>query len=168
MNTENKTAKFFEKTFSIKGRTLLILLLILCACFGIRFFWSHYINVTSCKQIHDLVLSHEEELLASALEKLETGGISDNLQLPGLQDIYYRSDSDHPPIIQYETGCWGFASQTSYYGFYYSSTNQPRGFNGENLNLPDSVTGARCELDGDNWYYTEKITDNWYYYEMHF
>lgn len=72
--------------------------------------------------------------------------------------------------VQFECGVSGFASQTSYNGFYYSSGDVPLGFGGTgDMTLAPSGAGW-CweETEGDNWYYTERLRSGWYYYEMHF
>lgn len=155
-------------THTIKRKTIIRLLLFLCICGGIRFCWNHYINVTTPENIRSIVLSHEKKLRTSALAELEAQGSANHLSLPGINEVRYLALPYNQPIVQYETGCRGFASQTSYYGFYYSPPNLPLGLNGEELDLPSSITAFQYELEGDNWYYTEKITDNWYYYEMHY
>lgn len=153
---------------TIKTKNLLYLLLFLCICSTVRYCWTHYINITTPENIRSTVLSHEEQLRVSALKELETEGNTDHITFPGLNEVKYQSLPDNQPIVEYETGCWGFASQTSYYGFYYSPEDRPLGFNGEKLELPNTITAFQYELEGDNWYYTEKLTNNWYYYEMHY
>lgn len=75
-----------------------------------------------------------------------------------------------PDRYSLNAGVSGFASQTSYNGFYYSSGDVPLGFGGTgDMTLAPSGAGW-CweETEGDNWYYTERLRSGWYYYEMHF
>ena len=34
--------------------------------------------------------------------------------------------------------------------------------------IPDTAVGIKTEAEGDNWFYSEKITGDWYYFEWHF
>lgn len=51
-----------------------------------------------------------------------------------------------------------------YWGFYYSTNDVPIGDQGYELDLTKSKDGWYWqEPDGNNYYYTEKITDNWFF-----
>ena len=110
----------------------------------------------------------------SALQALEAlageialAGAAGDAEYPGVDRISYDSRTGQ---VQFECGVSGFASQTSYNGFYYSPGDVPLGFGGTgDMTLAPSGAGW-CweETEGDNWYYTERLRSGWYYYEMHF
>lgn len=155
-----------------QGNTFLyhmgIIILVLGAFWGCKWGYGRFINVTSLKNVRSIVLKYEEALRQSAEEELKSGGAAQDISLPGIKEVMYLTHDNGSPIVMYETGYSGFASQTSYYGFYYSPENRPLGFCGEELSLPEEVIAFQYEMEGDNWYGTEKITDNWFYYEMHY
>jgi len=155
-------------------KKLWVFLLIIGVLAGVRWGYSAYLNVTSVDKITRIVEKHEEQLLASALAELESAGEAEDIRLLGIKQVSYlegdgrETERKTVPIVKYLTGYGGFASQTFYCGFYYSSLNKPLGFAGEVMELTDEITGFQCQMEGDNWYVTEKIADYWYYYEMHY
>ncbi len=63
----------------------------------------------------------------------------------------------------------GLVPSSIYYGFYYTSKNEPKGFQNVYVKFEPDGDGWRWkEPSGDNWQYTKKITDHWYYYEAGF
>lgn len=71
--------------------------------------------------------------------------------------------------VEFETGGWGFGSQTTYFGIVYSEDGGPLGF--QCMNHPWRADGDGWlweETDGDNWERAVRLDGNWYYYEMHF
>ena len=99
--------------------------------------------------------------------EIALAGAAGDAEYPGVDRISYDSRTGQ---VQFECGVSGFASQTSYNGFYYSPGDVPLGFGGTgDMTLAPSGAGW-CweETEGDNWYYTERLRSGWYYYEMHF
>ena len=76
--------------------------------------------------------------------------------------------SDGGQFISYQTDAGGFGPQTSYYGFYWSPEGMVNFADYSLVEIPDTAVGLKTRADGDNWFYTEKITGNWYYFEWHF
>ncbi len=71
--------------------------------------------------------------------------------------------------VEFETGGWGFGSQTTYFGIVYSEDGGPLGF--QCLNHPWRADGDGWlweETDGDNRERAVRLDENWYYYEMRF
>ena len=104
---------------------------------------------------------------AGGAGEIALAGAAGDAEYPGVDRISYDSRTGQ---VQFECGVSGFASQTSYNGFYYSPGDVPLGFGGTgDMTLAPSGAGW-CweETEGDNWYYTERLRSGWYYYEMHF
>ena len=75
--------------------------------------------------------------------------------------------------VEFQTGAWGLASQTSYFGIVYAAEDLPLGFQCVDLPfVPDGDSWYWSEEQGggygDNWQQVIKMDDHWYYYEMHF
>lgn len=75
--------------------------------------------------------------------------------------------------VEFQTGAWGFGSQTSYFGIVYAPEDLPLGFQCVDLPLiPEGESWYWSEeqagSSGDNWQRIIKEDDHWYYYEMHF
>lgn len=67
--------------------------------------------------------------------------------------------------------CYGFGLVPSsiYYGFYYTSKDEPVGFQAVPVEFRKDGDGWRWEEQGgDNWQYTRKIAEHWYYYKAGF
>lgn len=76
----------------------------------------------------------------------------------------WKNDSDGI-IVEYFCKGYGIVPAGQYTGFYYTSIDEPTGFEGGAYKLTKTKNGWEWnEPNGDNFYYTEKITDNWYYY----
>ena len=108
-----------------------------------------------------------EQALEALAGEIALAGAAGDAEYPGVDRISYDSRTGQ---VQFECGVSGFASQTSYNGFYYSPGDVPLGFGGTgDMTLAPSGAGW-CweETEGDNWYYTERLRSGWYYYEMHF
>jgi hypothetical protein len=136
------------------------------------------VALSACKPFSDnlskdqifTLVNQNQELLNNAVSDIYSSGLSDDdiiksvKKLKGLDEITVKDD-----IINFDCGGSGFGSSTSYYGFYYTKN--------ENLTaiwccggavVPDGKGWSWKESNGDNSYYTEKISDNFYYYEAHF
>lgn len=78
---------------------------------------------------------------------------------------YYQNSG----MFQFLVSAGGIGSSSKYSGFYYSPQNIPMGYQEQNIDLQKNESGWQWnEPNGDNHYYTEKITDNWYWFEMDF
>lgn len=113
------------------------------------------------RQIKSFVQKHEEEILSC----IEQGDYSALDQY----DIIKKIDPDGASIDFYCGGS-GFASQTNYCGFYYSSSDNLRAIwcahPGELVPHEDGYFVQ--EDEGDNYYYVENICGHFYYYYSHF
>lgn len=93
---------------------------------------------------------------------------SDNSTFQSIMDIKGLIDVNvEDEIIDFYCGGSGFGSSTSYYGFYYTENDNLSAIWCAGDTLAPSGKGWSWK-NGDNSYYTEKITDNFYYYEAHF
>lgn len=113
----------------------------------------------------ELVLEHVQFLN----ESIESGEYEKVLSLKGVEKQSFWKNDGESLIIEYFCKGTGIASAGTYTGFYYTSEDQPVGFQGTATNFTKTKNGWRWEeKDGDNYEYTEKITDHWYYYEAGF
>ena len=113
------------------------------------------------------LVERDVQALEALAGEIALAGAAGDAEYPGVDRISYDSRTGQ---VQFECGVSGFASQTSYNGFYYSPGDVPLGFGGTgDMTLAPSGAGW-CweETEGDNWYYTERLRSGWYYYEMHF
>lgn len=71
--------------------------------------------------------------------------------------------------VVFLVSAFGIGSSSLYKGIYYSDSNMPLGFQGENINFIPYEEGWKWEeADGDNWQYTERIFEKWFWFEAHF
>jgi len=90
-------------------------------------------------------------------------------EIRGIKKItpYYLSGNE----LYIDLYCYGsgLVPSSTYHGFYYSSNDEPIGFQAAPVKLESDGYGWKwIESNGDNRYYTEKIADHWYYYEAAF
>lgn len=113
-----------------------------------------------------IVIEHLEFLN----ETIESEKYERVLELEGVQEINIRKNNKDSLIIEYFCKGAGIAPAGRYAGFYYTSENQPVGFDGTALNFTKTKNGGWRweEENGDNYEYTERIADHWYYYEAGF
>ena len=89
-----------------------------------------------------------------------------------LSDSAVIEDIEHAPeAVDFSCGGSGFGSQTNYWGFFYSETDNL-------LAVWCAITDGRSEKDGegriwyepnsDNTYYVQHICSHFYYYYAHF
>ncbi len=122
-------------------------------------------DALSKDQIFSLVQEHHDFLFRC---------ITDNdpdraKEVTGIQEIHVEKDA----YVEFYCGGSGLVPSSSYYGFYYSPDDLPLAVDvtvTENLRPEGNGFGWKQSggLDGDNWYYTERIMENWYYYESHY
>jgi len=106
----------------------------------------------SKKNIFNIV-NNEQELLNTAVEDYPNMD-KDELEKMGIEYI-----ADYPGgYINFDCGS-GYDEHT---GFYYSETDAPMGWEGEDMTL---------QVDGEGWsyddlchYYTQRIRENWFYF----
>ena len=140
--------------------TLLAVCLILILCLN-----SFLNNNLSKREIFRLVNNYSNTILID----IEENNFDNTRAIKGVTDIIYEE------VVEVKCGGKGFASASSYYGFYYYDKDVPVVmFNGKisdsdttNL-LTDNKGYSFQEKNTDNKYYTEKISPCFYYYEWHF
>lgn len=122
-------------------------------------------NNLSKGEIVKLVEEYSDVILADIKEN----NFEDTLAIKGVTDVRMHN------VIDIQCGGKGFGSATSYYGFYYSESDEPIViFNGyiSNVNGNELIFENKgyfySEMNSDNSYYTERISDGFYYYEWHF
>lgn len=141
-----------------------ITLLVICVALivGLNSFFS---NNLSKREIIKLVDKYSETIL----DDIEENSFEDTLKIKGVTKVTSQDVTD------VQCGGKGFASATSYYGFYYYKIDEPVVmFNGyiSNVEKSEFISENKgytyTEKDSDNTYYTERITPCFYYYEWHF
>ena len=153
-----------KKKIIIGCGTIFLIVLVAFVCF-IMWFANMIDNSLSKKEIIELVNENHSIILDDVNEK----EFSDTERIEGIQEIYNKTQ-----IVDFYCGGTGIGSATNYYGFYYSSDNNPKAvFAGtiisETPNFQMEKNGFCIKnSNDDNYYYTEKIRDNFYYYEAHF
>lgn len=144
----------------MKKKILVAVLVILLASALIVYFTGN-----PQKKIETLVLENTvqlEELAQKQLAGEETQEEYLGVQVEGV----YPGEN---PIVQFGSSAFGLVPSTTYYGFYYSPSDQPAAF--QNVDLPLSETEQDCWewSDGtDNGGVTSRIAPNWFYYEARF
>jgi len=123
-----------------------------------------YISSTQKSRIYNLEYRNLEGLYimrGDSVYEIISNDIFDNaMKIEGLLSISIREN-----YVNFYCGGSGFGSASSYYGFYYSENDRIM----EDIELTQKGAGwEKREVDGDNWYYIEKIIDNFYYYEEHY
>ncbi len=132
-------------------------------CFGISACGVLLSDHLSKEQIFSLVAGHEEELRACIV----SGQYDAATAIDGIRDVHKYGRYG---CVVFDCGGAGFASATSYYGFYYSPADRPLSVEA----APDeaalgAVNGFEWhEENGDNSYRTERIAENFFYYEAHY
>ena len=116
----------------------------------------------SKKQIFTLVKEHHDFLQQCIDER----NYHRALDIKGIQDTYEKRND----YVEFYCGGAGWASSTSYYGFYYSPADIPLAVDVTKTSMltPKDDGWGWKEPDGDNIYYTERIMAHWYYYESHY
>lgn len=117
------------------------------------------------ENIKNLVIDNLEFLN----ESIENENYDKILELDGVKNNnFWKNDSDGI-IVEYFCKGYGIVPAGRYTGFYYTSVDEPTGFQGATHNLIKTENGWEWkEPDGDNFDYIEKITDYWYYYAAGF
>lgn len=118
---------------------------------------------TDRDRIAGYVEAHEEMLIAC----LKSGDYA-----PAERSILIREVNVEEDHVDFRCGASGFASQTSYRGFFYSEQDDmyavwcapPEG--GQLIREGNGFFWE--ETEGDNRYYVEKICGHFYYYEASF
>ena len=70
-------------------------------------------------------------------------------------------------MVQFLVRSYGFVTNGTYEGFYYSRSGEPLGFQGTDMPLQQNENGWSYKNNGHE-YYTECISSNWYWYKMSF
>ena len=129
-------------------------------------FWRRFLP-TDRNAVSRVVIDYRPELEMVAEGVLAGGEVPDKLPAGSIRDVQLIQGKDGGKYVTFMTGYGGFGSQTVYYGFYYSPAGLLDLVDGSAATVSDHVTGLKT-VDGDNWFYTERIAGNWYYYEQHF
>lgn len=140
----------------------------LLAAIGYQIFIWHIVtggDYLSKKEIFALVEENHSLLLEAALNEQSEKAES----IKEIKNAFCENG-----IAFFDCGGYGMGADTGYYGFYYTPEDTPKPlFNGypicdESELKPEENGYTYREAEGDNLYYTERITDGFYYYEMHF
>ncbi len=126
---------------------------LLTACFG---------NLTSRESIVKVYNKHEDKFIEAA----ENGSFSDLEKIRGVQRVLVWDD-----YVNVEFGGSGFGPNTSYYGIFFSETDNlcAVDVSGPLSGLVEYGDGYRyVQPDGDNIYYVEPLGNHYFYYESHF
>ena len=145
-----KNKKLMRKQFS--AFFILILLLIFSSCS----------LLPDRESIIKLYQKHEEAFAEAAVE-------NDFTSLEKISGVAKVSVSDS--CVDIFCGGSGFGSSTSYYGIFYSESDDLTAIDvaGENISLEADGDGYRySQPDGDNEYYVEPLGNHYFYYEAHF
>ena len=109
------------------------------------------------------IVNHNRDTI---LKNIEENDIKSLYKIKGIKEINVQKESEY---INFLCFGYGIGSGTVYYGFYYSYDNKVHNVFSDKIELiSDGIGYSYKQLDGDNTYYTEKITNNLYYYEAHF
>jgi hypothetical protein len=102
-------------------------------------------------------------------ECIENGTYDKIYRIKGIRNITPYTLNDKELYIDFYCYGFGFVPGSIYYGFYYSSNDEPVGFQAVPVKLEPQGDGWKWkQIGGDNVYYTEKIAKNWYYYKAGF
>lgn len=105
------------------------------------------------------------ELEAYCARVFEENDRDCNLEYDGMRVAYHRDAG----MLEFDTGGSGLGSETSYWGFYYSATGKPVGFQGSPVDFTETEDGYYWkEPDGDNWQKSKELAPHWFTYEAHF
>lgn len=153
----NLLTKLLKKLVAAAGILLaFVLLLSLAGSYG---------RYQDQKNTKELVLDHLDFLNDS----IESEDYERILELEGVQELRYWKNDGESLIIEYFCKGAGIAPGGRYAGFYYTSEDQPVGYEGTASNFTKEKNGWRWEeKNGDNYEYTERIAAHWYYYEAGF
>lgn len=154
----NLLSKLLKKLAAAAGILLAFVLLLSLA--------GSYERYRTKENTRKIVIEHLEFLN----ETIESEEYERVLELEGVQKLNFRKNNEDSLIIEYFCKGAGIAPAGRYAGFYYTSENQPVGFDGTALNFTKTKNGGWRweEENGDNYEYTERIADHWYYYEAGF
>ena len=145
-----------------RGRKITILVIVIaCATIVGYVLWRH--QPTSKSAVISYVQDHKSDL-ELYIENIDT--------CTGGNDVYNDwavSCYPNSGMVEFLVSTGGFGSSGKYSGFYYSPNDVPIGYQAQALDFQEHASGWQWdEPDGDNHYYTEKITTNWYWFEMNF
>lgn len=120
-------------------------------------------NIDEQAKITTLFQENQELILSS----VASGDFSQVEQLDGIDHVYVSED-----YIEFSCGGAGFGPNTSYFGFFYSPTDDMTALDGGICppeELVPSGNGYRWqEKTGDNEYYVEKLAEHFFYFQLKF
>lgn len=129
-------------------------------------------GILSVTQIQKYIRYSNKEKIINFV-KSNLGALNENYDLAlSFGEVETKESWSTTPqkvIVNFVTRGSGIVPSTIYTGFYFTSFDNPVGYEGSTYPLTKNEKGWEWkEEDGDNWYYTEKIDDYWYYYEAGF
>ena len=149
---------------NIINTAFIILLVILCGGCNRE-------DVNQRELINNYVKEHEATLneVINEIKSLEEIDEKDIIKkLPDDIKISYIYKANTRNYVDFSVD-EGLTSSSHYYGFYYSTLNEPitvMAIFGEKEVFEN---GYKIQEQGnEDWYYTEKIVDNFFYYEAHY
>ena len=102
-------------------------------------------------------------------ESIQNKNYENVLALEWIEDTHIWKNDSEELVVEFFAKGYGIVPTSIYTGIYYTSLDEPKGFQGYDDKLTWNLKGWEWkEANGDNWYYTEKIADHWYYYEAGF
>ena len=129
-----------------------------------------YLKINSCShsrrdEIADIIHKNIDILNEIAVTKNYKLGN----EIDGVEDVTFKYLGREDFFIDFYCRGIGIVPSGIYFGFYYISTDEPLGFQGDRVTFEKDGDGLRWQQkNGDNYYYIEKILDHWYYYEAGF
>ena len=138
---------------ALRCSLILLTLILLSSCSN---------NLTNRSDIVALFQNYEDAFI----EASTSGNFSKLEAVPGVQKVLTFDE-----YIDIQCGGSGLGSSTSYYGIFYSETDDLCAVDvaGPHEELVSDGDGFHYEQsDGDNEYYVEPLGNHFFYYEAHF
>ncbi|MCR5792960.1 MAG: hypothetical protein K6G65_07305 [Lachnospiraceae bacterium] len=112
-------------------------------------------------------VSQNKEMLMDCINNQDYTKLNESKTIEDITD--YDDTEEDGKLVGFECGYSGFASESSYWGFFYSEKDAPDALCStpieESELSPDDDGYLWEDSYGDNTYYVEKICDHFYYYE---
>jgi hypothetical protein len=146
-----------------KGKLFIICFIIFFTVIVLSFiFISHQSNKDKVEKI----VTTNQDLLNECIQNKTYDQL---YKIKGIKNITPYTKENNELYIDFYCYGFGIVPSSIYYGFYYSSNDKPMGFQAAPVKLDVDGNGWQWqETNGDNYYYTEKITSHWYYYKAGF
>jgi len=113
-----------------------------------------------------IMVNNNRDFLNECVQKKDYDKTNEIRRIKKITPYYLSGNELYIDLYCYGSG---LVPSSTYYGFYYTSNDEPVGFQAAPVKLEVDGDGWKwIESNGDNRYYTEKIADHWYYYEAGF